>query len=58
MAGKIRENGPKTGNSFVVQAGKCTILDQNFGKYPCHLFLDIQLQFYCIMRKYSLKSEM
>ena len=43
IPGKIRENGPKTGNSFVIQAEKCAIaiLDHNSGKYPCYLFLDI-----------------
>ena len=51
---KIREKGLKTGNSLVMQAGNCAILDQNFGKY---LVLDIQLQSIFIIRKYSLKSE-
>ena len=31
---KIWEKGLKTGNSLVMQAGNCAILDQNFGKYP------------------------
>ena len=56
MAGEIRENGPKTGNSLVMHVGNCAILHQNFAKSPCYLFLDIQLQFYCMI-KYSLKSE-
>ena len=29
--GKISENGPKTGNSFVMNIGKWEILDQAFG---------------------------
>ena len=57
-ATKIRANGPKTGNSLVMHAGKCEIPDQKFlENFPSYLVLDIQLQFYCIIRKYSLKSE-
>ena len=52
-----QENGPKTGNFLVMRAGKCAILDQNFGKYLCYLFVDIQLQFFFIIKKYGLKSE-
>ena len=32
--GKIRENGPKTGNSLALCMEKWEILDQNFGKSP------------------------
>ena len=32
--GKIRENGPKTGNSLAIHVGKWEILDHNFGKPP------------------------
>ena len=50
--GKIRENGPETGNSLAMRTGKREILDQNFGKSPWYLFLDIQLQFCCIIKIY------
>ena len=58
MGGKIRENGPKTGNSIAMRKGKWEIQDQNFGKSPGYLFLDIQLQFCCIITKYIPKSKM
>ena len=47
--GKIRKNGRKTGNSLAMRMGKWEILDQNFGKSHWYLFLDIQLQFCCII---------
>ena len=34
FAEKIRENGPKTGNSFVMNIGKRESSDQNFSKLP------------------------
>ena len=30
----MRENGPKTGNSYVMRKGKWEILDQDFEKSP------------------------
>ena len=32
--GKIRGNGPKTGNFLAMSMGKWEFLDQNFGKFP------------------------
>ena len=57
MGGKIRENGPKTGNFLSMRKGKWEVLDQNFGKSPGYLFLVIQLQFCCITKEYILKSK-
>ena len=51
MAEKIRENGPKTGNSFVMSIRKQYILDQNF---DLSLLLFI---FRHLMANYSLKKE-
>ena len=56
--GKIRGNGPKTEKSLAMRKGKWEILDQKFGKSPWYLFLDIQLQFCCIIKEYILKSKM
>ena len=50
MAEKIRENESKTDNFFIIHTGGWTIFDQNFGKSPFLSFLDIQLQFYCIIK--------
>ena len=51
--GKIRENGPKTGNSLAMRMEKWEILYQNFGISPWLLFLDIKLQFCCIIENIS-----
>ena len=56
MGGKIRENGPKTGNSLAMRMGKWEILDQNFGKSLVSI-LDIQLEFCCIIKEYIVKRK-
>ena len=54
--GQLGKSG-KTGSPIVIHNGKWAILDQNLANPPPYLFLDVQLEFYCIIRNYSLKNE-
>ena len=56
-AGKIREMDQKQGIPLLCMLESVKFWAIILVNPPCYLFLDIQLQFYCMKRKCDLKSE-